>query len=127
MIKMHMGMEIIGNERLGAMTSTILILHVVSIKKKDVFEYNSQKDIVPIVKRVSARAMKKGPAAPVTLSPHRSRVLKHLNTHFEQIMVTNKSLSSLNALKGSAEQMLLTLIDQQRVRLSHHCWHGTIM
>ena len=44
--------------------------------------------------------MKRGPAAPVTLSPHRSRVLKHLNTHLEQIMVANRALSFQNALRG---------------------------
>lgn len=94
-----MGIEIMGNERLGAMTSTIL--HVVStyIPSRTV-KYNSQKVIAPSVMRTRAIVMKKGPAAPVILSPHRSRVLKHLNTDFEQIMVANETLSSQNALKG---------------------------
>ena len=36
--------------------------------------------------RIKARATKKGPAAPVILFPHRSRVLKQPNTHFAQII-----------------------------------------
>ena len=53
--------------------------------------------------REIARAMKKGPAAPVILSPHRSIVLKHLNTHFEQIMVANsRTQSSQTALAAVA-------------------------
>jgi hypothetical protein len=44
--------------------------------------------------------MKKGPAAPVTLSPHRSTALKHLNTHFEQIMADNKTLKGQRWLRA---------------------------
>lgn len=47
----------------------------------------SQKHMVPSDIRLTARVTKKGPAAPTNLSPHRSRVLKQLNTHFAQIMV----------------------------------------
>ena len=97
-----MGIEMIGNERLGAITSTILIFAYseYALPLRGLLKYNSQKDIVPTVNRASARAMKRGPAAPVTLSPHLSRVLKHLNTHFEQIIVANRILSFQNASRG---------------------------
>ena len=62
--------------------------------------YNSQKHTAPVDKRARARVTKRGPAAPVTLSPHRSTVLKHLNTHFEQIIAASKTLSSENAWRG---------------------------
>ena len=65
-------------------------------------QIHSQKHIVPVDMRTTARATKKGPAAPVTLFPHRSRVLKQPNTHFAQIMAAKKTLSSQNALKGRA-------------------------
>ena len=50
--------------------------------------------------RMTAIVMKKGPAAPVTLFAHRSRVLKQPNTHFVQIMVANIALSSQDAFEG---------------------------
>ena len=94
-----MGIEMIGNERLEAMTSTISIFAYSEyvLPLRGLLKYNSQKDIDI---RASARAMKRGPAAIVTLSPHRSRVLKYLNTHFEQIIVANRILSFQNASRG---------------------------
>ena len=95
-----MGIEMIGNERLEAMTSTISVFAYSEyvLPLRGLLKYNSQKDIDILA---SARAMKRGPAALVTLSPHRSRVFKYLNTHFEQIMVANRILSFQNASRGA--------------------------
>ena len=45
-----------------------------------------QKETIPELINKTAIATKKGPAAPVTLSAHRSRALKHRNTVREQII-----------------------------------------
>ena len=73
--------------------------------------YNSQKHTAPVDKRARARVTKRGPAAPVTLSPHRSTVLKHLKTHFEQIIAASKTHGGAACAVLRAEQSLLTLID----------------
>ena len=68
----------------------------------------SQKDIVPSDISMMAKVTKKGPAAPVILFPHRSIVLKQLNTHFAQIMAASIALvSSQNALKAVAVRIVI--------------------
>ena len=52
--------------------------------------------MAPSDMRMTARATKKGPAAPVILFAHRSRVLKQLNTDFAQIMAAKLA----DALRG---------------------------
>jgi len=48
---------------------------------------HQKKHMVPSDNKLTASATKKGPTAPVILFPHRSRVLKQLNTRFAQIIV----------------------------------------
>jgi len=77
---------------------------------------HSQKDMVPMNMRMTARPMKKGPAAPVILFPQRSRLLKQLNTRFAQIMTAKSSLSSqMHCFKGRWQWQELLLCHRSRV------------
>lgn len=60
----------------GRMTSTEKVCQLEIIKKK----INLRKQSVPMTKRSAAMATNNGPAAPVSLSPQRSRRLKQAKT-----------------------------------------------
>lgn len=73
---------------------------------------NSQNDTVPAVSRTYAMATKKGPAAPVTRSAARSRLLKHRKTTLGQQAMADGGPGRhriLPAYKGCVSGWLLPL------------------